>query len=396
MPLRLGFNRGVRTKSAWYKQGKADGVDPVLWLDFVNNRYAVNGAAVPLANIFTFSRASSGTYFDISGVLQTAGIDVLRIGQNGLRFDESSTNNLLWCRDLTNAVWVKVTCTAALNQTGIDGVANTATLLTATASDASVLQTITTSGNRTFSAFVKRVTGSGVVEMTRDAGTTWVPITLTGKYTRFAIENSSVVNPTCGFRIRTAGDEIAVDYTQDEGRRFYTMPILTTTSAVSRAQDILRATSANAIPFASWWPTGAASLFTDSVKHYSPFALWNTQCGASDGTPNNVVAHRSYYIDEMMLLINTGGVAQYYPSPQYRATDLQRIKAMTAYNTNNAIAYVNATALGADNSVTIPVVDRFLIGERPNLNGDYFNGTFRDLRVYPIRVTNSELARITA
>lgn len=153
------------------------------------------------------------------------------------------TNNLLWCRDLTNAAWVKTTMTTALTSTGICGQASAATRLTATAGNATCLQTFTmASAARTFSAYVKRITGTGTINITRDNGTSWTDITSlisTVDYTRVNIPGTSVTNPTCGFRIVTNGDAIDVDYCQDEAGVFQSNPISTTTTAVTRNYDIL-------------------------------------------------------------------------------------------------------------------------------------------------------------
>jgi len=153
------------------------------------------------------------------------------------------TNNLLWCRDLTNAAWVKTNMTTALTSTGIDGQASASTRLTATAGNATCLQTFTmASAARTFSAYVKRITGTGTINITRDNGTSWTDITSllsTSAYTRVVIANTSIINPTCGFQIVTSGDAIDVDYCQDEAGSFPSNPIATTTGAVTRAADLL-------------------------------------------------------------------------------------------------------------------------------------------------------------
>lgn len=60
-------------------------------------------------------------------------------------WEEGYNTDTNWClqnRDWTNAVWTKVTTTAARTQVGADGKVNSATLLTATSAAATVLQTI--------------------------------------------------------------------------------------------------------------------------------------------------------------------------------------------------------------------------------------------------------------
>lgn len=129
----------------------------------------------------------------------------------GLQPETQIASNALWASDFTNAVWSKTNVTASMTATGPTGVANSASILTATADAATVLQSITSgSAARRTSCFVKRRTGSGVVEMTQDNGTTWVPVTVTAGWTRVNIPSATVTNPIVGFRMATSGDEIDV------------------------------------------------------------------------------------------------------------------------------------------------------------------------------------------
>lgn len=178
-------------------------------------------------------------YFKTNKNLTSISPSVLK----GYLTEGARTNNLLYSRDLTNAAWVKSTMTTALTATGIDGQANAASVLTATAGNATCLQPRTlASAVRSFSAFVRRKTGTGTISITRDGGTTWTDITLllnTDSYVRVSIENSTVLNPSCGFRITTSADAIEVDYCQDEAGYVFSNPILTTTATATRNQDFL-------------------------------------------------------------------------------------------------------------------------------------------------------------
>lgn len=153
------------------------------------------------------------------------------------------TNTLLWNRDLTNAVWVKVNATAALTQTGIDGKPNSCTLLTATGTDATILQTLTLAATNASTMFyVKRGTGTGTISFTRNGGTTWTDITNLINSNTFSvvkIESNSVLNPAIGFKISVSGDSIIVDYGQNETGTNSTNPIYTTSSSNNRAADSL-------------------------------------------------------------------------------------------------------------------------------------------------------------
>lgn len=68
----------------------------------------------------------------------------------------------------------------------------------------------------------------------------WTDITSqinSSTWTRVKIENSSVTNPSIGFKIATSGDAIDVDVCQDEAGASISSPIITTTAAVTRNAD---------------------------------------------------------------------------------------------------------------------------------------------------------------
>ncbi|BCH20168.1 SGNH/GDSL hydrolase family protein [Mesorhizobium sp. L-2-11] len=139
-------------------------------------------------------------------------------------------------------VWVATNMTVAQNQVGIDGVANSASLLTATAADATVSQAITQASLlRAQDAYVKRVTGSGAVSMSMDGGATWTVITPTARWARLSIPNQTLANPTVLIKLATSGDAIAVDCFQNEpGTATYpSSPMPTTTTAVVRSADAI-------------------------------------------------------------------------------------------------------------------------------------------------------------
>jgi hypothetical protein len=158
----------------------------------------------------------------------------------GVRLEGARMNYCLWNRDLTNAAWTKSNITAAKDQVGVDGVANSASSLLATAGNATCKQAITL-GSAAYcqSAFVKRVVGTGVVDMTLDNGSTWTAITVTSAWTRVTIPTQTLANPTVGFRLVTNTDKIAVDFSQLEAGTFPSSPMATTTVAVTRSADAL-------------------------------------------------------------------------------------------------------------------------------------------------------------
>lgn len=201
----------------------------------------------------TTTRASVGLADNAAGVWAQFATNALRRTDKGCLIEETRTNRALQSRNFTQAAWVKTNMTAALDQTGIDNTASAASSLTATGANATALQAIAdaTARNRTTSAFVKRLAGTGEVDMTMDGGATWTPIapcplaTFIGNCRVSLPPAASVVNPSVGFRLVTSGDQIAVDVfqTEDAGASV-TSPIITTSAVVARNTDVVSQTTA--------------------------------------------------------------------------------------------------------------------------------------------------------
>jgi len=217
------------------------------------------------APVGTFTRSTTDTRLGQAGLIETVAADSVRREWDGSGnllgwlIEGSRTNVVLYSRDLTNAAWVKTNCTAALSQTGIDGAAASASLLTATADAATCLQSITLASSSRFqTAYLKRITGSGTVSMTTDGGATWTDITAslsTTAWTRVSIPVQTLANPSVGFKLATSGDAIAVDGVQNEIGS-YTSIIATTSAAVARSADVLT------MPLnTAWFNTAAGTLF---------------------------------------------------------------------------------------------------------------------------------------
>lgn len=164
---------------------------------------------------------------------------------NGLLIEEARTNRLLWCRDATQTQWGKTGITAAKDQTGIDGVANAASSLTATADGGTCIQTITlASGSRTGSVYLKRITGTGTVQVSLD-GSIWSTVELSDTEWRRIVLSGTVTNPVVGVRLAVSGDAVAMDFGQVEDGLFATTPILTTTATATRASETASMSAVN-------------------------------------------------------------------------------------------------------------------------------------------------------
>ncbi len=161
-------------------------------------------------------------------------------GCPALLVEPSAQNLALHSRDLTNAVWSGTTVTIAKNAVGADGVASGATTITATAASGTVLQSLShASQSRVFSAYIRRVSGTGAIQLTTNGGTNWTTVTISSLYTQVACAAQTVASGTIGIRLAVSGDVIEVDFTQGEVGPVATSPIPTTTGSVTRNADVI-------------------------------------------------------------------------------------------------------------------------------------------------------------
>lgn len=211
----------------------------MLDMDAQANRVALYGKpAGTLTSLLSITRASVAYEDGTDGIWRQFGSGVIRQTDKGILAEAAATNNALWSRDMTNAAWVKVNMTTAQTATGIDGVANSATTLTASAGNATVLQTVVLgSAAEDYSVWLKRISGSGVVNISAD-GILWTAVAITTTWTRFPV-TQTLANPSVGVQIVTSGDSVAADFSQLETGSNPSSPILTTTVAATRALDVI-------------------------------------------------------------------------------------------------------------------------------------------------------------
>ena len=245
-----------------------------------------------------FTRSTTATYFDVDGVMQTAAIDVPRIGYDpvthahtGLILEGAATNLLLRSQEFDNASWVKARTTVTAD--AISGPDNTSTadkLIEDTANNTHLAEQVvaTVSGTiYTLSVFVKAagrtkvnlsvytnaatstnfdlsaVTASNVLGTITDIGGGWFRCTHThtsgftgsGYFDVYLLNASTVSSYT--------GDGTSGIYlwgAQLETGSTATSYIPTTSAQVTRAADIV---------------TGSGLVYCTTAEPASGEALWN-------------------------------------------------------------------------------------------------------------------------
>lgn len=410
------------------------GAPPSLLLDFLSGS---------LDSRITFTRASTATYFDSAGVLQSASNDVARFDYNpatlaplGLLIEESRTNSIR-NNTMQGAVagtpgtlptnWGTFTVLTGLTRE----IVGTGTESGITYIDIRLSGTPSGAGSYNFYA----ETSTGVAALN---GQTWTNSgyfklqagTLTGitSVRLYFQENNSgggylteqnigITNPTSaalntqrasatrtlnqattaflmpGFNLLLTG--AAIDITlrigppQLEQGAFATSVIPTTTTALTRAADV-----ASVNTLTPWFNASAGTLFVEAVT--SPgLSSFPTQLSISDGTANNKIStylHTSGYYSN----IRSGGTVQGDPGVLTAPTVGSVYKFAVGVETNNAISSANGTLGSADTTITMPVgVNQLRIGANET-GGTYSNTWLRRITYYPRRLSNAELQAITA
>jgi hypothetical protein len=408
---------------------------PSLDLRFADNKSLTD--AVTGALLVTFTRASSGTFVDSAGVLQTAATDVPRFDHNpttgeslGLLVEEQRTNSI---RNNTGVGAVAGTPgTLPTNWTG-----NAATDLTreivgtGTENGISYIDlkyTGTVSASRTQflffepsngisasngqswtgSAWVKIVAGSlanitsvAIQADTRDASLVYVStpfvaaFTPTSAFTRYSGTGSATgatINWIQPFLLFTTASSGAIDITlriglpQLEQGAFATSPIPTTTAAVTRSADVASITGS---AFSGFYNQNQITVYAETrqIGDILGFAF-----ALSDGTDNNRIAQFRNTIT--FASRHTVAGSGFNPGSITISSSQTLARSAIASIAGSSGAAVNGVLATPSTPVAMPAVDRLQIALGAP-GATQLNGTLRRLCCWGQRLPDSTLQQLT-
>ena len=299
-----------------------------------------------LAGFVTYTRASSGTYYDSAGVLQTALTNIQRktydpitLALRGLMIEEARTNLVL----------------------------NAATLVTQSVTVAAVAHTLSFHGTGT-------VTLSGV--------STAGPLVGTGATNRVTL----TFTPTAGSLTLTVTGTCTL--AQLEAGALVTSYIPTTSAAVTRAADSGICADLSLLSY----DQTKGTIYIEGVGPAGQTCDW---VQLNNSTINEGVFLYSAAGINGISVYRDGGVSQATLSPAL--TVGTPWKFATAFAANDFASCVNGGAVSTDVSGTLGTPTRFVIGAACSA---YASGikvvTIKNLRYYPRRLTNAELQALTA
>ena len=412
------------------------GIIPTLDLNFASSLSLTSTSGITPS----FSRASTGTYFNSSGVLSSAAINAPRFDHvyngsswvsKGLLIEEQRTNIALQSSTLNTSPWTAFNTTATEGAApSPDGTSNASKLVTTTTNGAHYHYQLiaSTAATYTISFYAKSAgydfvqfssgifvdyanfnlnTGtvgnktSGITASISNVGNGWYRCACT--FTSFSGSYDfglSVINAdTASRRPSFAGDGtsgILIYGFQKELGNFSTSAIPTTTASVVRSADVCQITGTD---FSGFYNASEGS-FACEVNPLGGNTVKNQGIvTANDGTFSNVLG-------QIRNLQNTNGdygafcrASGTTTMSTVRAAGSTQVgvtfRAATGFKTNDCADSMNGGAVITDSTVTLPTVNRLTIGDFHTGANTILNGHIARLRYYNTRLTNSQLQGLT-
>jgi hypothetical protein len=368
---------------------------------------------------FTVTRASTKNILGSAGLYVSVANNVPAFEFNtdgtyrGLLVEPGATNLMLRSQEFDNASWVK-----AGNGTGLapvvtanDAVApdgtTTADLIVFdrgagdTSNDrSSITQTATVVNATAYTASVFLKAGSAgdvgkQIALRHVANAGWLVVTLTADWVRYErAETSASTSGTWNLQNRggiTADNTVSVHawQAQLETGSVATSPIVTTAGTASRVADVVSLTGASSLIGQT-----EGTLYAEVIMR-SVGAVGRSLLDINDGTTNNRISllATGTASDLFRFSVIVSGVAQCQFDSSFTSNTLY--KTAIAYKANDFTAYINGVSLGTDTSGTVPALSQITIG---NLAGEILqlNGWIRSVALYTTRLSNAQLASLTA
>lgn len=412
---------------------------PSLSMNFVyddDGRYTVNGttydtwAGFLSASGATFSRAGTATYYDNSGVLQSAAANQPRFDHNpsthavtGLLIEDSSTNLLLQSQQFTITPWgnngVTVTPNAITAPDGTMTGANFA--VNASGGSRSVSQGLTAATNYVATVWLRANTATSAAVGLYDAGgTLWgnpssgsTAVILSGpgtlapyiaggalwhvnslsttQWTRVAVFRATTSSRFFVYPKLVAqaiGDSVDIWGAQVESGYFPTSYIPTTTATVTRPADTLT------LPTASWFNATVGTLAAEAVIPYLSGIKYPGVVSFNDGTVNNAIEClvNDATGDTRSANIYNAGVLMFM-SARSAYTAGAALKCSLGYASGNIRAAIDGVLGTLDTTSSIPTLTTLNIGT--NRGTHHLNGWVKSISYFPARVLDAQIQLLT-
>jgi hypothetical protein len=347
----------------------------------------------------TFTRGSTGTRINASGFVETMSNNIPRFDHDpttlapmGLRIEAQATNLLNWSESFatsggTNNNWADTSITRTTGQADPAN-GTTAIQFAATAGNATIISSaaIGTSAARTFSVWLRRVTGTGDIQYTQNNGTNWTTQAITSTWTRYTFTHT--VDHRVGIRIVTSGDAIEMWGAMLETGAGASSYIPTGASQGTRNSDSCVMTGTN---FSSWYNQSEGTWLCRAQKNVATSGhAFNAN--TSNNAPRLMVP---YTPTQWNLSIETpsGTFPANYSIGTASLGVSQRIAA--AFKQDDFAGCVNGGTVFADTSGAMTTgLNTLQIGAAEG-GYQFVNGTIALLKYWPTRLPNAQLQSLT-
>lgn len=401
---------------------------PALLLNFARSRQ--------LDPRMTFSRASTGTRVNASGLIETVPANIPRftfnpvtLASEGLMIEESRTNVLTYSEQFDNATWVKGNTTVSSNViTAPDGTLTGDKLIENTATDQHVIsQTFTPNGSAyRFSIYLKAAersrvevvaynatngnmgssrvdlsTGTvvnGLSDTINPAGNGWYRVLTSNFQPTNGIATSIIVKIYDGNNFSYTGNGTAGIYIwggQLENGIFETSYIPTTASQVTRSADLA---SMSGTGFSSWFnDTQGTFIVTRRMRQQQVNPL-------TFRSVIQAIKTSTYNSDSLFVFTNSAGQGA---AEARSASSTVASLSSGSYSENATIAFsyalnnfnisVNGGAVSSDVTGALPTgLDRLIIGAVGDNNVlGTLNGTVEKIFYYNTSLTAAQMVELT-
>jgi len=381
----------------------ATGTDTVLAFNDENNNFK------PLP--FSFSRASSATVVNQSGLIETVGsgeprIDFLGNTKGALKLEPTRSNLITYSEDFSQ--WqqsgVTITPNSAISP---DGTLNADKIIATTTDPAPFIFANVTATEHTFSFYYKGE-GNSIGKQARvlfwfigtaTGTTTSVNFIVTGDWQRFENQITPTGAGTLALRIDFPADLGAVgDYgylwgAQLEVGSYATSYIPTSgqSGGVTRVRDLSDTQNLSHVIGQT-----EGVIFYDAILiHKSTDTSEDLfELSIDDGSNQNIFFINNYNNGLTVAMVN-GGSYQ-FTNNSFNPTEGARYKLAFAYKQNDFALYINGTQIATDLSGTVPTMNQITFGNYYNNQSNLSNSVkINDLKLYNTRLSNSELAALT-
>jgi len=364
-----------------------------------------------------FTRASTGTYYNASGVLVSAAINTPRFDYDpttlqlkGLLLEDASTNIWLQSADAANAAWtsagnVVVAPTVTANQvTAPDGTLTAARVVFPAVAGASafsiLLQFFTVSATQyTFSVWLRGNVGGEQIYLSANPTFTTSPrLTLTTQWQRYTLVTPALTAATWYFEIgvdlrdasqtATPAQTIYAWGAQVEALPYMSSHIPTTSVSVTRAQDALYYPIPSAVP---GYNQSNGTMFFEYI-------LSRANEGGFAGMSDLTFGNAMYLSDDV-----AGNVAYSIPVSGAGSANSNAPASINAVRKSAATYSATAMKLCNDGAsigstviaITPPAQTRLTLGNDPWSFTTAFNSWARRISYWPRVLSDSEMQAVT-